>query len=362
MTTELEAIVNAHVKARWDALSQEEQAAQLSKEEKREQERIRTAAFWDECRQEASSDWGIRVCAANKVGLHNFFDGRGIPAYSMDPFKPDQWEMPYTPVFRALYSLYQQGYGIALYATALKIKGTMAFPILAYLDEALLPPIRKDPRVNRDSDSASLYYFSTPGHIADSLTGIQYVSGLVDTILWGDFEGVPSPLLAPFIEAMISDGEPFADGIPTCKAFGRGSPTYEDIQELAEPIYFPSADILLSEGVVVNWPPSGKRVRIRFEWNRLASDRGWQEMHPFGERLLHIEPSADPLTPTVPKGHLRIFGRGSSQQDDRIPTYKGEMPVCLIHWTADCDYTWNVLVNLDESGKPVVAWVDGSCT
>lgn len=58
---------------------------------------------------------------------------------------------------------------------------------------------------------------------------------------------------------------------------------------------------------------------------------------------------------------LQVFGRGSSQQEDFVPTLNGAEPTVLFVWW-EADVTTTLSVSVDDRGVPLCCWLDRSST
>lgn len=324
--------------------------------------------------------WKRRVEMFESLKFHDFFSGPGpMLVDGRDGESEQMINPPDAPLVRVL-------------AEAVKVAGLQgrirltvreshwtARPYrsirVSVLDWGLLPHIgrqsyeeewRKFPYTSRLEGDRPRY------HRAELLDVSPF--GETSTNIWGPLKlflaHAGHPLEVPLLKALQSSGTGTAvwPAWIRCKTAGKGSYWYADTVSYADlpcfrARYLATDDVLglLEEGIVLLWPPTKERMRIRF--NRSASfDPGRWQSDVWGERLLTVEPSAAPLTRTTKKGNLQIFGRGRSQQTDAVPVVEGMQTICLACWTAPEDYTVTIMATLAENGMPVLAWIDGSCT
>jgi len=135
-------------------------------------------------------------------------------------------------------------------------------------------------------------------------------------------------------------------------------------------------------------PFAEQNYRVVFDWERLISDgddSGWMEgFVPLDHRAITFTPTDDPVTNgdkdavlselmddgeelfgSSRRGEswMKLGGKGRSQQEDCAPNIQGLKPYCIATWEAyGADFTWCLMVSVDEAGLPLVCWLDGSCT
>lgn len=193
---------------------------------------------------------------------------------------------------------------------------------------------------------------------------VLQAAGYLDVCLVGLVRHFPIwrwPLVHAWMAAESGPGIPVADAWVAQEDYARGL-SYADIPQW--PAVRVAGPKLLSEGVVVYWPPTAQRVRIRLDAHPNFQPSEWA-CDLQGERILHVEPTEDPLTPEVPpnaRQYLQIFGQGRSQQDAKVPVLDGRPAMVLLTWHDPHDYTVCISATLGEDTMPIIAWVDGSCT
>lgn len=139
---------------------------------------------------------------------------------------------------------------------------------------------------------------------------------------------------------------------------GRG---YEKGPSFGRKIGFDST-LLLTDGVVVDLGMD-RRYRVWFDYTRYTDDDGWMANAPSGERALRIQRTNDRITTRGLQKYESCYmrGKGTSSQASGVVPFRGRAPYCLMSFHADGgDYRYTVMVDLDDNGEIVRAWVEGS--
>ena len=141
---------------------------------------------------------------------------------------------------------------------------------------------------------------------------------------------------------------------------------YNECPVLMDPIRVDP--MALVRGVVL--PINGTRYKVTFDWTTVTGEEGgyletyWKP----GDRPVTFEPTDEPLTENDPDFNggwnvqMKLGGVGRSQQDDCAPDYQGRKPYCLAVWENGNDFTFTLMLSLDEDGRPAVCWLEGSGT
>jgi hypothetical protein len=339
----------------------------------------------------AEEQWPLKVRAFDRLGFHDFFTGPGpmdvstLPPPSavarnlwgdsrsvrtvetVDPPTDD-------PAFRVLRD--------AVVAAGLqgKVRLTMAKTVwsdgrtyrsakLSITEWSLLPPDCQEAWTTHGR-SWRVGVFGPDDR--DMLHGI--IDGLPSGYSGGDLEGMIKsilytaghPLAPHLLAAMQGEGDGVAVWPAWCRHKGGGdrwgTVTYHDIPAFRKRVVHTDDPVaLLAEGLVLTWPGTRQKVRIRLDRHDGFDPSNWCT-DVCGARILHVEPTTAPVTRSKGSRSFQVFGRGRSQQTDKVPVVEGRTTVALFSWTDPADYTVTITATLGDDGLPVVAWVDGSCT
>lgn len=325
--------------------------------------------------EKAQEQWPFRALAYLRLGFHDFFEGSGpmeVCEYLQDGSMKD-FQVVVEPSTNPLACVLREA------VEASRLLGL----IQLRMEETRWPDMRSYRRLAVAVLDWDLLPSLCQAAWQEALVGQPYfgpdkrglLSGLVDASRSEDpLEGFihavlydeGHPLTPHLLKAMSKPEGPVPLWRAWCRHKGTGGRDnvvlYREIPQFpARYIACSEDDILaiLDKGVVLDWPENGMRVRVRLARHfQQAHDLSWAN----GERLLHIEPTTDPLTELTDKeGGLQVFGRGYSQQTDRVPVVNEKKTVCLFYW-GQYDFSTTIMVTLGEDGLPEVAWVDGSCT
>lgn len=358
----------------------------------RRAERRRVAQLWwadvqgaDPEPQTPMERWALHARAFERLGFHDFFDGPGpIDINTVKASDPsatiyDEPEdllsvgvatPPDTEIVRVLRgAITAAGLRgrIRLTMTETRREGCPPYQHarLSFLDWSLLP------KQGQDAWGRRRYY--QPDHFGPSMRLL--LGGLVDAFpveyvdegLWGLVASIllhEGHVLTPhLLRAMQGEGAGVAVWPAWMRDRGNGK-QYDAVSYYDIPVWrgcrIATDDVLatLEQGVVVVWPETSQRVRIRLDrhgGSNLA--RG----AVFGPRLLHVEATKDPLSKRTRQGNLCVFGRGQSQQEPHVPVVEGRETVVILTWV-DAGCTVTVMATLGDDGMPLLAWVDGSTT
>jgi hypothetical protein len=140
---------------------------------------------------------------------------------------------------------------------------------------------------------------------------------------------------------------------------------YRRLPVLGKEVVLPNVAALFHEGVVVRF---GRRnYRVWFDYTPFIGEEAEEFRYFVGEKVLRVQRTEDPVT-TVPldPGKFALntmLGHGRSQQGFVMAPFCGQEPRCLMVFEDNmADYTFCVMVTLDDSGEIEFAWVEGSCT
>jgi len=123
---------------------------------------------------------------------------------------------------------------------------------------------------------------------------------------------------------------------------------------------------VLKKGIVTVWPVSvnGKKIRVKIKLSWIFHSEEDRET-PYGQRILTIEPTDEPLTKKARgRTEIRLFGHASTQQSLYIPSGEhGKTMALLNYYDENQDYThqW-VGIWRGEKPFPWLCLWDGSCT
>lgn len=357
--------------------------------------RTNTQAWWATFGDAADAHdlaqaWPIRARAFEALAFHDFFDGPGladtitlVSAGMLSPYHSPSHVRGVTHVDLAAFPLVRilreavtradlRGrIRLTVSKTSWEDGGSYLKTLLSVLDYSLLPKIARLglSRVPRP------YLLYGPDDRTDLCDLVNVTPSLVEG-LWGAmqlFLMEPEHPLTPHLLDVMR-GVSHGSGVATWPAWsqvahekgwpweGRTPAHYGQIPQW--PVqHVPLADAqtagqLLQEGVVIQWPPTGQRVRIQFMG-------AIQTM--YGEGRLILNETSAPLTPTVkrngPGTTVRVFGEGLTQQDAQIPTVGGKETVAVLSWwDPERDVTTTITATIGPNGLPELAWVDESDT